>query len=338
MAGTATGAYLITDDRGMPEIARRSIAELKPHDPALKAEVREWVDALRTVWLAAGLSMGEFAVLHRPIDKGSISRYLSGKRVPRDPWFLDKLLAIVARKGHPVTPQVREHLNRLQLRALEAAHPYEYKVRRVRDELEIAVTGKIEAERYARALEEQLAECNREIQRLTEDEDRLRATWDSEYERLTTENEKLTRQLAAAKQRRSAAERRCMELGSVLDLVDQAHQDESLTADSRSVDWDDIVLQFPLDDLNAVADFLSMLDRLDLRDQAGALSDRVVAHISDPRHSPSGMKHDEGLLHLLATMKGHGLHDQADKLSSLVGWSTGHHSRPHYPATGGRYS
>jgi hypothetical protein len=323
----------------MPEIARRSMAELKPLDPALKADVREWAYELRTIWLAVGLSMGEFAVLHRPIDKGSVSRYLSGKRVPCDHWFLDKLLAIAARNGKPVTPEVREHLMGSQLRALEAAHPYEYKVRLVRDELEIAVTGKIEAERYARALEEQLAERNREIQGLTEDKNRLRATRDFEYERLTAEIEKLTRQLDVARRRTAEAERRCMELGSVLDLVDQAHPDQRQEADHlHSVDWDGIVLQLPLDDLNAVADFLSMLDRLDLRDQAGALSDRVVAHISDPHHFPSGMKHDDGLLRLFATMTEHGLDDQADKLSSQVGWSTGRRRRPHCPAAGGRYS
>jgi hypothetical protein len=50
---------------------------------------------------------------------------------------LDKLLAIQAEYGQPVTPAVREHLAGLQLHALEVAHPHEYRVRLVSDELEI---------------------------------------------------------------------------------------------------------------------------------------------------------------------------------------------------------
>src|SRR5439155_4417433 len=137
----------------MPDIARKSSAGLRPLDPGLSAEMLEWVGELRMIWAAVGLSMNQFATLH-PIDKGTISRYLNGQRVPRDRWCLDKLLTIQADYGRPVTPAVREHLARLQLRALEVAHPHEYRVRRISDELEIALTGKLEAERQTRALEE----------------------------------------------------------------------------------------------------------------------------------------------------------------------------------------
>jgi hypothetical protein len=64
---------------------------------------------------------------------------------------LPKLLAILADRGVAVTPAVCEHLTALHLRARQAAHPHEYRVRPVQDELEIAVTGRLEAERYARA-------------------------------------------------------------------------------------------------------------------------------------------------------------------------------------------
>lgn len=47
------------------------------------------------------------------IGKGTISRYLNGQRVPRDRWFLDRLLAIQSDNGNPVTLAVREHLTRL---------------------------------------------------------------------------------------------------------------------------------------------------------------------------------------------------------------------------------
>jgi hypothetical protein len=49
----------------------------------------------------------------------------------------------------------------------------------------------------------------------------------------------------------------------------------------------------PLDEPYAMADFLSLLDRLGLRDHAGQLADRVVAHFSESyrylrRNSPVG--------------------------------------------------
>src|SRR5690348_11404486 len=129
---------MITDDGAMPDLAPRAPADLKPLASGLSAEVLDWAVELRRIWAAIGLSMNQFASLH-PIDKGTISRYLNGQRVPRDRWFLDKLFAIQADYGQPVTPAVREHLARLQLRALEVAHPHEYRVRQVNDELELAL-------------------------------------------------------------------------------------------------------------------------------------------------------------------------------------------------------
>ncbi len=210
----------------MPDIARRSTAGLKSLDPTLRPEVLDWAGELRAIWVAAGLSLNQFASLH-PIDKGTISRYLNGKRVPYDRWFLDKLLAIHAESGRPVTPAVREHLTSLQLRALQAVHPHEYRIRLVNDELEIALTAKREAERYARALEEQLAERKRQVQKLTDDKGRLRAAWDADriamqadYERLTQEIGEITAQVRIAKERAVQAERRCQLLEDVLDHLD----------------------------------------------------------------------------------------------------------------------
>jgi hypothetical protein len=312
----------------MSEIALRAASRLKPLDPKLKPEVRTWVCELRMIWQAAGLSIGQFAVRH-PFDKSTTSRYLSGQRVPGGRHFLDALLSTLGSNGQPVTPAVRDHLTDLQMCALQAEHPHSYRVRRVQDELDIALTGRMEAERYARALEEQLARREREIQELTEDKNRLRATWDTEYARLTGEVEKLTKDLDLARSRAARADRRCMELESVLDLMDEARPDLYQEVDDSRLtayaDCDRVAAHLPLDDLHAVADFLSMLHRLSLHDQAGKLADRVVAHISSLRHY-----HMDGLLPLLATMIRMGLDDQADKLSRLLGWSS-YHWRPHHP-------
>jgi hypothetical protein len=323
----------------MSEVSCLPASVLKPLDPDLRPEVRVWVDELRAVWQATGLSMGQFAVLH-PFDKGTISRYLSGHRVPGERHFLDTLLTTLESYRRPVTPAVREYLTGLQMRALEAAHPHEYRVRLVKDELEAALTGRLEADRYARALEEQLAERNREIQELTEDRNRLRATLDAEYARLVQEIEKLSLDLALARSRSVRADQRCAELEAVLDLMDQAYSDQSQDVDDVPpavlyADWGSIASRvLPLDDPYAVADFLSLLDRLNLRDHAGQLADRVIAHFSDRRHSPDDMVKQDGLLPLLATMNRLRLYDQADMFSALLGYTSYRYLRRNSPVEG----
>ena len=322
----------------MAEISCLPASVLKPLDPDLRPEVRAWVDELREVWQATGLSMGQFAVLH-PFDKGTISRYLSGHRVPGERHFLDTLLATLETHGRPVTPAVRECLTSLQMRALEAAHPHEFRVRLVKDELEAALTGRLEAERYARALEEQLAGRNREIQELNEDRNRLRATMDAEYARLIQEIEKLSQDLALARSRSVRADQRCAELEAVLDLMDQSYSDLSRDVDVPPAvpyaDWGSIASRvLPLADPYAVADFLSLLDRLGLRDYAKQLADRVIAHVSHRHHSPDDMMKQGGLLPLLATMNRLRLYDQADEFSALLGYTSYRSLRRNSPVEG----
>jgi hypothetical protein len=337
----ADSARLIIEDRVMAEIASLPTPGLKPLDPELRPEVRAWVHELRTVWHAAGLSIGQFAVRH-PFDKGTVSRYLSGQRVPSDRHFLDMLLSTLESNRQPVTLAVRDHLTSLQMRALEAAHPHEYRMRLVKDELEIALTSKLEAERYARALEGQLAERNRKITDLIEDRNRLRATVDIQYARLTGEIEKLAKDLDLARSRSASADRRCMELESVLDLMglayEEQHAEDNDSHSNTYSDWGRIVLRLlPPDDPYAIADFLSMLHRLGLHDHARELADRVVTHISDRYNSLDDMTKHDGLLPLLATMNRLGLNDQAEKFSSLLGYNS-RRSRRRNPPVEGRYS
>ncbi len=49
-----------------------------------------------------------------------------------------------------------------------------------------------------------------------------------------------------------------------------------------------------VDDPYAVAVFLSLLDRLGLRDHAGQIADRVVAHFADRRHPADDMMKQDG--------------------------------------------
>ena len=285
----------MTDDGAVLDIARRSPADLKPLASGLSVEVLDWAVELRTIWTAIGLSMNQFASLH-PVDKGTISRYLNGQRVPRDRWFLNKLLAIQAEYGQPVTPAVREHLAELQLRALEVAHPHEYRVRRVNDELEIALTGKLEAERYARALEEQLADRNRQVSELAEAKGRLRVAWDADRvamqadcERLTLEIGQITGQVHLARERAAEAERRCQLLEDVLDHLD-AHIPAS---DEYRIDTKTGLLTSSAWELEAVykinravrADSPVALALIDIDDYGRLVGDKAIRSVADALRS-----------------------------------------------------
>ena len=193
-------------------------------NPELSPEVREWVSELRGLWVAAGLSMNQFVSLYGAVDKGTISRYLNGQRVPRESYFLDSLLDLQLDNGQPATRAVREHLEGLQLRALETAHPHEFKVRLANDQLKIAVTGQREAERNARDLEEQIAERNRQVHELAEDKGRLQAS-QATCERLTREIGEIGKQLFLTRGRAAQAERRCQLLEDLLDKLNATHRE-----------------------------------------------------------------------------------------------------------------
>ncbi|GII64651.1 hypothetical protein Skr01_47360 [Sphaerisporangium krabiense] len=202
----------------MSEIDRRP-AELAPLSPELSPQVMVWAKELRAQFTALGMSISLFSRLH-PIDKGSVSRYLNGKRVPADRWFLDQVLALRASAGTAVTDEVRAHLVDLQMAALKVAHPHEYRIRKVSDELEIAVTSWKEAERYAQTLERQLTERNGSLQHLVIENERLRAAWDHDRTRYDHEISYLSEQLKLARDRTRQAELRVQVLEELLDELD----------------------------------------------------------------------------------------------------------------------
>ncbi|MEV6979978.1 hypothetical protein AB0M95_01750 [Sphaerisporangium sp. NPDC051017] len=205
----------------MNEIARRPV-ELAPLSPELSPQVMAWAGELRAQFTALGMSISLFCRLN-PIDKGTVSRYLNGKRVPADRWFLDQILTLRASAGTPVTDDVRAHLLKLQMTALKVAHPHEYRVRRANDELEIAVTSWHESKRYAQSLEQQLTERTRSLQDLLMENDRLRAAWDHDRTQYLQEVADLTQQLELARGRARQAERRVQALEELLDQLETQH-------------------------------------------------------------------------------------------------------------------
>jgi hypothetical protein len=311
---------------------RYGLASLKPLSPNLSAEVRDWVTELRVVWVATGLSMNQFASIY-PIDKGTVSRYLNGERVPADRWFLDKLLAMQADSGKPVTNEVREHFTGLHMRALETAHPHEYRVRRVKDALEAALTGKREAERYVEDLTIQLVERNREIQELNDDKRRLRAAMDDDYERLCREVEEITHQRELARERASSAERRCEMLEGLLDDMEvdpdavnegkdspfPVHNPEAVSAQLRKLQvegkWDQIVAlaekaaaHAPVSDVRQLGELINAMREVGAMEEGGRLAHRASTAGRLSRDDLRRLE-PEALVHLLRNLHAVGADD-----------------------------
>lgn len=197
-------------------VLARSSSALKPLDPDLRPEVKEWAEQLRKAWTATGLSLGQFTIKHPGTNPGTVSRYLSGERIPADHWFLDNVLSELAAIGKAVSPGESDRLARLHLAALETAHPREYRVLQARDELKVAVDAKQAAEQRVHDLEEQLADRARELLELATDAERQRSAWQTQLDQLTRQIEEITGQLGSARHQLSEAERRCRELEDLL--------------------------------------------------------------------------------------------------------------------------
>jgi hypothetical protein len=206
------------DDERVSDIASRQV-ELALLSPDLSPQVMAWAKELRALFIPLGMSISLFSRLH-PIDKGTVSRYLNGKRVPADRWFLDKVLTLRTTAGIPVTDEVRTHLVDLQEAALKVAHPHEYRVRKISDELEVAVTRWKEAERFAQSLEQELTELTQTLQDLLAEKDLVRTAWDEDRRRYHQEITELTRQLKLARNRARRAERRVKALEEVLNQLE----------------------------------------------------------------------------------------------------------------------
>ncbi|MCA2178437.1 SpoIIE family protein phosphatase [Nonomuraea glycinis] len=217
----------------MNEIARRPV-ELASLKPDLIPQVMAWAAELRTHFATLNMTISLFARLSH-IDKGAVSRYLSGERVPTDRSFLDQILAMRAGQGTAVTEEVREHLIELYLDALKATRPHEYRIQKVSDELAIAVTRWKEAERYAESLEYELSRRTHTIEGLSSENERLRAAWDRERTQHFDEIAELTERLKMAQNRVHQAEGRVQKLEELLDRLQPQHQHETDEVRFRSL-------------------------------------------------------------------------------------------------------
>jgi transcriptional regulator with XRE-family HTH domain len=109
-----------------------------------------------------GVSLNRLAALLHS-DPGTVSRYLSGKRIP-PPDFIDGLCkAVYDSKGSLVTAEVQELVHEQFLAALRGYNPARYEVQRLTDLLRAAAQEKQQFQITAAALEEAIASRNEKI-------------------------------------------------------------------------------------------------------------------------------------------------------------------------------
>jgi transcriptional regulator with XRE-family HTH domain len=198
-------------------------------------EIRDFAETLRMLFGALGMSLNRLAALLHS-DPGTVSRYLSGKRIP-PPDFVDSLCrAVYDVKGSLVTPQVQELVHEQFLAALREHNPGRYEVQRLTDLLQAAAQEQRQYQLTVAALEEAIASRNDTIYALELEGRQLRSAW-GRTEGLLEEERKqrvhlqetidslyaqvghFKEQLLSAQRRASEAEDRCRELEARLDTA-----------------------------------------------------------------------------------------------------------------------
>ncbi|MFJ4192080.1 PAS domain S-box protein [Kitasatospora sp. NPDC089509] len=205
------------------------------HEP----EVEALADFLGQLFASLATSLTRYAARVKR-DKGSVSRYLNGRRIaPED--FVDELLTQVAEfTGNPVTDDVRVQAYQLRLEALRVRNPTQHELEQLRESLGAAERELQRANVRERALleavvaaQERATQAEQRYRQLESDWATVRYTSGSaeldiytppegadelrsEIRDLKTELEALRSELSRAQTLKLTAEEQCVQLESRL--------------------------------------------------------------------------------------------------------------------------
>lgn len=215
------------------------MGELRPLADGLTAECREFATALRELFAGLGVSVRRYAA-RRYRDAGTISRYLSGSRVPPWEFVVDLLTDLAEVRGSAVTPNTIELVRDLHRAAVQTGSSAGHAVEVLQHQL-------ADADREARtssatedALGEALLDRRHKIADLEVRLGELEVSWAAERERaesleralpdlaelvrerdtLQREVRRLTGELEEVRRRGMLAEDRCQLLERQLAAVE----------------------------------------------------------------------------------------------------------------------
>ena len=227
------------------------MGDLKPLRDDLPFAARQLAEEMRDLLAALGVAVNRYAA-RKYLDHGSVSRFLSGERIP--PWeFVHGLLveATEHRDGVPPTPPVIEHLMHLRRAALEGGGSPLHHVQLLQDRLHDADREASRAAARERELRDALQAAQHRVAELLVSEREAQVLLDVERDAhhtelactthhldaeregrdaLTNRIRALTKELQIAHQRLNVAERRCGELERQLEY---ALRDEARRRNSR---------------------------------------------------------------------------------------------------------
>ncbi|WP_159392358.1 hypothetical protein [Streptomyces niveus] len=220
-----------------PPGSRRQSACLSPLKEGLPADKRALAENLRALFGALSITVTRYA-LRRHLDKSSVTRYLSGDRVP--PWdFVAGLIGDVREVSAPLTPQAEAALRETHRAALKA-NRRSSAMQELQDELASADEETRRIRTRERVLEQALHDRERSLsesisrsQRLEMELDNQQlahradvALWEGEYEQLGRDCDDLREEmlhlqeaLAVTRAELIAAEVQCDRLEAELDAM-----------------------------------------------------------------------------------------------------------------------
>jgi hypothetical protein len=237
-----------SDSEGIPFDDTEDLKGFNSLSKDLSPEVRELALAMRRLLKATGKSLRAFAVYHH-LGAGTVSRYLSGERLPEQ-LFLDVLMKdACSSRGQDVIADVQGHLYRLYREALLAMNPARYREQMASDRLEDAILQKEQAELQIHELQSDVSERKRQLREAQAKIQQIGASYATEQQHLGAELELYRRQkehldtqceqlreriqdleyaLEEAVRERDAAQSRCVELETELATAQDLAEREEL--------------------------------------------------------------------------------------------------------------
>ncbi|MCC3779006.1 hypothetical protein [Streptomyces sp. UNOB3_S3] len=189
------------------------MSELQAFGEGLSPEMRALAQALRDLFAGLEVSERRYAA-RRSYDSSTVSRYLSGQRLPPWEFALNLLNDVAETRGTVPTPETTEMLRALHNAALRAGKSPTHRVQLLQAQLAVADEDARRAAQRERWLEDTLRDREHRVRELQLQIGGLRAESDVDADRarLIAEIRQLKEELEETREAHRQAEERCERL------------------------------------------------------------------------------------------------------------------------------
>lgn len=189
------------------------MSELQAFGEGLSPEMRALAQALRDLFAGLEISERRYAA-RRSYDSSTVSRYLSGQRLPPWEFALNLLNDVAETRGTVPTPETTEMLRALHHAALKAGKSPTHKVQLLQQQLAVADEDARRAAQRERWLEDTLRDREHRVRELQLQIGRFRVGPDADADRsrLIAEIQQLKDELEETREAHRQAEERCERL------------------------------------------------------------------------------------------------------------------------------